>query len=115
MKASEVIQAALDNHYRTERYSQLKHEFMCHAIEEYIQTKRGIDIFKAMNEVGEVTRYFMPLFEEYNTGVLTNYLKYTNKRYAYYVVRFGQFTPFCVKVRVKFWRDLIADLKEKGL
>lgn len=114
MKASEVIQSALDNHYRTERCGG-GFKFMCHAIEEHFKKSLSICTLEAIEEAREVTCYFMPLFEKHDTSVLTNYLKGTNKRYAYYVTRFGQFTPFCVKVRVKFWRDLIAELQEKGL
>lgn len=114
MKASEVIQAALDNHYRTKRCGG-GFEFMCHAIEEHFKQTMGVSSYHALEKASEVTCHFMPLFEKHDTMVLTNYLRFTNKRYAYYVKRFGQFTPFCVKVRVKFWRDLIGELQEKGL
>lgn len=115
MKASEVIQAALDNHYRTDRSDFAKHDFMCHAIEEYLNKKCGLEVFRAYEEAGKAKQHFMPLIKSKDTSVLTTYLKYTDKRYAYYVTRFGEFTPFCVKMRVKFWNELIAELKENNL
>lgn len=114
MKASEVIQAALDNHYRQDKANEDdKETFMCHAIARFIEKRDCVTYDIAVELSHEYTRFFMPLIETQNTNCLHNYLKRTSRRYKQYST--NDYTSFCIKMRANFWCDLIAELKEKGL
>lgn len=114
MKASEVIQAAFDNHYRQDTANEDNKEmFMCHAIARFIEKRDHVTYGVALDLSHEYTRFFMPLIETQNTNCLHNYLRRTSRRYKQYSK--NDYTPFCIKMRANFWLDLIADLKEKGL
>lgn len=116
MKASEVIQAALDNHYQvTPKNADSREYFMCHAIVAFMKKRDNLNFGSAYQNAQVITQTFMPLLQSNNTSVLTNYLKRVNKRYAYYSTRFNDNTPYCIRMRVEFWKNHIAELKEKGL
>lgn len=116
MKASEVIQAALDNHYQvTPKNVDRREYFMCHAITKFLKERDGLTFGQAYTDAQVIGQSFLPLLHRNNTSVLTNYLKRVNKRYKYYSTRFNDNTPFCIGVRVEFWKNHIAELQEKGL
>lgn len=116
MKDSEIIQAALDNHYATKKGQWEKREFMCHAIEDVVYNDaRSMFSVEASKVVDRVTDYFMPMLLTHHRRCLTNYFRGIDKKYNSLAERFGNFSPFCVKTRVQFWENLIAELKEKGL
>lgn len=115
MKASEVIQAALDNHYRITSHDYEKEMFMCHAIYRLIQRRDCVYYIQAVDIAEPVIKLFMPLINVVDTDCLTQMLRNTNKRYNYLANRYGDMTPACIKVRIEFWKDLIHDLELKGL
>lgn len=116
MKASEVIQAALDNHYQvTKKNADNREYFMCHAIGKFLKERDGLTFGDAYANAQVIAQSFLPLLHANNTSVLTNYLKRVNKRYKYYSTRFSDNCPYCIRVRVEFWKHHIAELQSKGL
>jgi hypothetical protein len=119
MKASEIIQAALDNHYCNmydptkpkNGYDENKSEFMCHALTDYMMTLPVKDCPSHL----EITQSFMVLFESRETGTLASYLRKTDKKYASYKERYGHGSMACHKMRLEWWNAHIAELKEQGL
>lgn len=120
MKHSEIIQLALDTKYARTRAEEIDHtndrnHYMCHAIQYTLADLYGVGYADVCNESAEVCNTFMPLIRTQNTNCLTNYLERTDKKYGAIVRRYSHVTPSCYAKRVKFWENLIAELKEKGL
>lgn len=116
MKPSEVIQLALDDHYLVDpKYVIGKSTFMCHAIAEVFRLKGELSWGDAYRESDYVIQTFMPEIRTKDTDCLSNYLKQTNNRYAKFRARYGDDSRVCIRMRVEFWNNHIAALKEKGL
>lgn len=110
MKPSEILQNALDNFYgmpETKINGRWAEEYMCHAI-------ALVDC--SLQEQRNCKATFMPILESEDTQCLTVYLKDINYEGKYHglVCRYGHDTPSTYKLRVKWWNDHIAKLKEQG-
>lgn len=120
MKASEIIQGALDNHYVAETFHWESHadksEYMCSSISHYLMAK-GYEITAPETEIlyRDVQNTFMPIIESEDTICLTLYLKATDKDYFSLVNRLGHDSTECFNRRVTWWERHIASLIERGL
>lgn len=120
MKASEIIQGALDNHYVAETFHWPSHvdksEYMCSAIHHYAQAQElDIDAPEIKVLLRDVQNTFMPTIESEDTICLTLYLKATDKDYADLVERLGHDSTECFNRRVTWWEQHIVSLIERGL
>ncbi|AXF53037.1 MAG: hypothetical protein [Caudoviricetes sp.] len=110
MKVSEVLQAALDNHYcNGDVFHQTKAEFMCHAVH-YLLAEKGYNSYTRSDAPGY--KDTIKVIEDELCGAFTlhSHLLETNNRYKSLKERYGADAPSCFKIRQKFWKDLIAKL-----
>lgn len=103
MKASELLTLALETKYN-------RYVYMCHCINDLSSVTKGSDMAQLflINKIEK-------LLDQENTTVLCNYLKFTNTKYRGYYTRWSHESKACYNMRVAFWRDMIAELKEQGL
>jgi alkyl sulfatase BDS1-like metallo-beta-lactamase superfamily hydrolase len=103
MKASELLTLALETKY--DRYN-----YMCHCISEVADSLRYCDNARLF-----LINKIETLLNQEDTTVLCSYLKFTNTKYRGYYTRWSHESKACYNMRVAFWRDMIAELKEQGL
>lgn len=103
MKASELLTLALETKYD-------KYNYMCHCIAEVSELHNGSNEARIF-----LVNKIDTLLDQQDTLVLCNYLKYTNDKYRGYYTRWSHESKACYNMRVAFWRDMIAELKEQGL
>lgn len=117
MKASEIIQGALDNHYVAETFHCTdKSEYMCSAVYHYAEAQGlDTDALEIKTLLSIVQNTFMPIIESEDTICLTLYLKATDKDYADLVERLGHDSAECFSRRVTWWEHHIISLIERGL
>lgn len=111
MKPSEILQIALDNFYgksNEKRNDLYMDEYMCHAISR---------VNCSLAESRACKDTFMSIIARQNTGCLTIYLKQINYegKYLNLVDRYGHCTESTYKLRVKWWKSHIEQLKAKGM
>lgn len=107
MKCSEVIQLALDSNYVRDYDGTRKTDvYMCHAI-----AKLNIAHQEKVNAVQYIDSLLIPM----NCITLGVFLYRTNNRYKSYDKRYGFHSKACFNMRVKFWKDTIMELQNKGL
>jgi hypothetical protein len=104
MKASELLTLALA------QYENQKFAYMCHEIEQ-IAHVHGC----AMDADQFLSDKIHAIMAPHGTIVIHNVLRNTSKKYAGYVNRYGHNCKACLKMRVAFWQDMIAELKTEGL
>lgn len=120
MKASVILQGALDKHYVAEtshwESDADKSEYMCSSISHYL-TAQGYAINAPETSIlyNHVQNTFMPIIESEYTICLTLYLKATDKDYADLVERLGHDSAECFSRRVTWWESHIVSLIERGL
>lgn len=107
MKISEVIQLALDTNYVRDYDVNRKNDvYMCHAV-----AKLNVP----PNTQVATLQYIDSLLFPMNCITLGVFLARSNKLYNSYDKRFGFNSKVCFNMRVKFWKDTILKLQEKGM
>lgn len=121
MKASEIIRAALENHYSCGVRSDYSEEnktspFMCHAVGFQVTGDMMGDNHPDFYKVEEVNQTFMVKIIEGRKATLCDFLNSADADYHKAYVETGtHHSAECFDIRVKWWYDHIAELESKGL
>ena len=125
-KASDIIEAALESKYvySIHDHQPLESAFMCTAIGYYLDTLPEFEgeCTSQGPTASRVTSAFMAHFGRYNVSTLMCYMRKTSKVYRAVVCPDGgldghayHYSMEAYKMRVKWWRKHIRDLRKKGL
>ena len=121
MKASEIIRAALENHYSRGVRSDYKEEnktapFMCHAVEFQVTGDMMDYNHPDFHKVEEVNQTFMVKIVEARKTTLCDFLNHTDDAYHKAYTETGTHHAVeCFDIRVKWWNAHIDELEAKGL
>lgn len=115
MKLSELFQYALDNHYTRDEFIKVRSNkesvYMCLALENCQTSNKNIE--SAL--ISKAKDHIMHMLQPYFCITLDTLLGRTSKLYKSYRLRWGFESKACFKIRVNFWKEVIANLQEQGL